>query len=322
MSNDSFSLHMLAYLRYGSETSKDHLVVIGDSAQKYNYMGLYGLTEKEANKITLKKGRRKAKQISQMCSTYNFNNIQIKFLRDLIKEDITDEVREIFQKDKIFKNDLYSLIPKRIRKKAGESNLEIISQYPITEISMALALGRTRISHPRQEEIDSLTQKIQEKYGVGSKIDFDYPDLGLEYEIKGSKVEPYSSLDPKRRIILGENINQFKEKIKKSDSKTIKQLKETWNKNPENINEFYKEILEPFNRYIKLEPLRKLVMVGSIIGFLLGAHIIGEIKNTQMKEDYVTMNYKDFEGKYETQLPPMFTGCFDLIYGDRFPKNN
>ncbi|MFA5796887.1 MAG: hypothetical protein WC916_02515 [Candidatus Woesearchaeota archaeon] len=307
---DFISLYMLAYLKYGSESSAQHLVIVGDMMQHHNYVAIHDMSRREARRLASKKGKKKAHDIKKLCGTYSFNNIEIVRFEDVEKNvaSLRNDIVDIVSSDNEIRELLTIQIPQRLSVQAH--SLIELSQYTIDELSMALFLGGVRISHPCQKSVDDLALRLHAK-GIGKDISFAYSPLGLEFDPRtGLNVEPYSSINPAQRVLTTDDEKEFFLKIKSMKKSSLEKvtdnLRMVWDGKVSELNKFYQEIVYPGYRVLRATPtlIRECVTSGvGLLTLFTALTVFGQIEYTrqkpQMEKDYTTMSYNDFRVKYE-----------------------
>jgi hypothetical protein len=329
IARDPISLHMLGYMIHGSENSERHLVVVGDSLQKHNYQALGGMGEGKALRVARRKGKRKARDLRILTKVHGLGNVDVVRWSDVEKKarDLRDDVQEVFMSDDEIRKRVIETIPSRFLEGFGREGVDGLANYTLDEVTLALHFGGVRVSHPKQERVDGLTLRVHEKHGLGNAIEFDYPDLGLEYEPKsGLMIEPYSFLNPEARVLAADDRPDFFGKIdglsNKQRRRVIGQLERVWNGAVDNLGEFYESVVGPghWRLFGRREFAREMTNTALGVTFILSlASLGGEKRLERMDTDYVNMPYKEFVMKYDRQLPPNFQGCFNMVYGQRYP---
>ena len=304
---DPISLHMLAYLMHGSESSDQHTVVIGDSMQIHNYVVLFGMDPERAGEIAAKKGARKARDMRRLCSAYDLDNVSVVQFGDMQGdvERLIGSLSEIYEHDPEIQEAVLATIPKRLRRKTTEEGIHQLARYTIDEIAMALSMNGTRVSHPRQHAVDDLTARVHEKYCLGNQPNFEYPELGLEFDPgTGLSVEPYSGLQSEGRILLTDGLGAFVRKVQDLSNGKMRKLREqletTWDQSLDNLTDFYNDVIDagnwaltPFRNKLKLAVLATAAFTALMIPFA----IIGE-HTPPLYEQYKEMGSTAFIAKY------------------------
>ena len=170
-------------------------------------------------------------------------------------------------------------IPHRLSKEVSEDNPMVLSKYVTDELAFSLHLGGTRISHSKQKKVDELAKKINEKYGLGKLIEFDYPDLGLDFSLSSKyHFEPYSGVQEEGRILLTDSVGQLTKKSQRASEKRKRKannkLRRIWGTDLSNIREFHNTIMEggfyTLNHKARyLRNIQRLGITASLIGLVL-----------------------------------------------------
>ncbi|MBW2992036.1 hypothetical protein KY345_02345 [Candidatus Woesearchaeota archaeon] len=267
---DPISLHMLAYLRYGSESAEQHKVVIGDSMQAVNYELLHGLNPKKAYRLALKKGKRKQRDLEKICRAYDLNNVSFVRFDELRRdiEPIREKILDVYRSDKEIRDGILDTIPDRMKRMLSEGDIDRLAEYTINELAFTLHLGGMRVSHAKQKKIDRVAERINEKYGIGNNVEYDYPGFGLDFDTKTKyRFEPYSGVDKEGRILLTDSVSQLEEKAEMSEKRAKevnKILRKTWGMSLDNVSEFYDKIIEKGN--FELDRFRQFTYNARIAG--------------------------------------------------------
>jgi len=244
-----YSLHLLAYLIESSRTSDEHLIIVADSMQIDNYQTLYGLSEREAEKIAVKKGKAKKRNLESILRANRINNVVVKRLDEVVGEnerEIIEQIKSLYGNDERIREKVLETVPKRLKDKA--ENLNIIANYALTEIRLILALLGIKFGHEREKVYDEVAEFIHKEYGIGKKPEFQYSELGLEYVPgTGRSVEPYSSYSSDGRFLLTDSQRVFGKKRNRLTNKQrrhLKNLEQGLNQDLDQPN-FYKKAVKP-----------------------------------------------------------------------------
>lgn len=251
---DPVSLHMLAYLMYGSQSSEEHLVFVDDCLQSINYQHLHKLDTLTAEELASRKGRKKQIDLETICHAYRLNNVEIHPISEwkMKAMPVYKALFELYNTNENLQQAIHALVPARFFERFPRVPVENVAEYALKEIALALTVGGIRISHHKQKQIDSLTQHIQQHHGIGKEVKFDYA-LGLEYEWGTKRAfEPYSGYASERRILLSdklEKIEQLAQELEKPEARrSNSRLKRTWGVGIEYPRKFYERVMKKGNR--------------------------------------------------------------------------
>ncbi len=307
---EPLSAHLLAYLKKGSESSEEHAIIVADSMQVSNYMRLHNLNEKKARKIALSKGRRKTRDLEKICQANGLNNVKIFRFNDIWKqnqEQAYNKILNIYNNDSEIKEKVDSIVPERIKKKI--KNHKSLAEYTLKEIALILTVPGAKIGHEREITYDKVASLIHQRYNVGNKPEFHYPEIGLEYVPgRDTEVEPYSSFVSDRRILLTDSRKEFLRKIRGLPKKALEKLKtqinEVWGIDNGNFaEEFYNTAIAPTHSRFQ-RPKRRLTMAASIALALITFGGVGA--------SYVHADAKQIRQKQINQIPGFaFSGDVD-----------
>lgn len=319
---DPVSLHMLAYLKYASECSDEHLVVIGDTMQVVNYIVLHGLNPKQARRTASKKGKRKQKDLEKICSAYGLENVS--FLRfDDLSEGILPmktAIEELYENNPVVREAILDTIPKRLKQGLCDEDIERLSAYTIDELAFSLHLGAVRISHTKQKKVDALVQSVHDEYGIGRSVEYDYTGLGLDFDTRTKReFEPYSAARVDGRLLLTDDVAGLEAKAEvmpeKRARKVNNKLRRIWGNDLADVNEFYRKIVRKGELALNwpkhvLRGTIGATALASVLACVIGWSAIMTdradeiVRNPEVRDNYiqaverVEFGPQDYSGKY------------------------
>jgi hypothetical protein len=273
---EPLSLHLQAYLEEAADSAENHTLVIADSMQVTNYRTIYGLTQSEAERIALRKGREKQKGLERILRARGIRNVKVLCFSDIYgseQEKTLKAVQEVYHQDPKIREAVIKCIPKRLIRKAKD--LEMVAKYALTEISLILSMEGVKFGHEKEKGYDKAALMINQKYGIGNMPQFTYSKKGLEFVSgRGASVEPYSSLVSGGRFLLTDSKRQFKGKVdglsEDEFEKAILQLREDGMDKGEEPSKFYDRMVAPTRRELRKPRRRLMGLAASIAAGLIG----------------------------------------------------
>ena len=261
---EPLSLHLQAYLEEAADSAENHVLVIADRMQVTNYQTIYGLTQQEAERIALRKGKEKQKNLERILRARRIRNVKVLRFTDVYgpeQEATLKAVQEIYHQNLEIREAVTKCIPKRLARKAED--LEMAAEYALTEISLILSMEGVKFGHEREKNYDKIALMINQKYGIGNMPQFIYSKKGLEFVPgRDAPVEPYSSLVSKDRLLLTDSKRQFKGKVdglrEDEAEKAVLQLRKDGMEEGEEPSGFYERTIAPTRRELR-KPRRRFM---------------------------------------------------------------
>lgn len=249
-SKEPLSLHLQTYLQESANSADKHLIVIADEMQVPNYISMYGLSESKARRISVKRGKRRQKEIQRILNARGIKNTEVVRFDDILSQEqmaVLKDLRELYRTNEEVRNKILSCVPKRLLERAN--NRDQITDYALTEMGLILSMGGVKFGGEREKVYDNIALEIHNRFGIGLKPRFLYSRTPLEViPDKSLKVEPYSAISSVKRLLLTDSLEDVQEKLSGLEGKMQKvvrtQLENAGLLPGENMDSFYSRVIK------------------------------------------------------------------------------
>ncbi len=161
-------VEIYAYLFWLNNQNQKITLMVADTAQVPNYMGLYDLSEQEAKTASAQIGEREASKYQKIIDTFGLQNIEIVRYQDFLKDKqdfkANQELVEKLLSHPLFKKAREAMLPASLKGNGAES----FSKYGAEELAVILSTPGRKISHQNEARYDALAsviQNVEKEYG-------------------------------------------------------------------------------------------------------------------------------------------------------------